>query len=156
MKNRNIITKQDLLKTEALLKSGDINAKAMADKIALPTADDYIDRLMKFVPVEIVGLYTIIEVNLKSLFEGQYFGPWLLGLLIFGLIATFFYVRFYLKIVRWTQILITELGFTVWVFTIGGWFDTLNFWKAEWGIIAAVIYLFIVKVIKLEPIQING
>jgi len=156
MRNRNIITKGDVLQSDDSLRTGVIREKAMTERIAQPAADDYLDRLMKYVPVEIVGIYTIIEVNLKSLIIDANLGTWLLGLLIFGLIATFFYVRFYLKIVRWVQVLLTDLGFAVWVFTIGGWFDTLDFWKAEWGIIATVIYLLITKIVKLEPMAVTS
>jgi hypothetical protein len=156
MKNRNIITKHDLLKAKEHPGNEPLDARAGVAQAAPPAADDYMDRLMKFIPVETVGLYTIIEVNLKSLYNGQNLGPWLLGLLIFGMIATVFYVRFYLKVKRWIQVLMTDLGFAVWVFTIGGWFGTMSFWKAEWGIIAAVIYLFIIKIIRLEPIEIKA
>jgi hypothetical protein len=148
MTNRNIITKDDVPQIEELLKKGVIKAEVNVQL----SADDFLNRLMKYVPVEIIGVYTVIEVNLKSLVNPQNERSWLMGLFIFGLVATFFYVKFYLKVVRYTQIFMTVLAFAVWVFSIGGWFTTLDFWKAGWGIIASVIYLFVVKIMRLDPL----
>jgi hypothetical protein len=151
MKNRNIITKRDTERLKVLKEKGDLAASKEIPK----NPDDYLDRLMKYVPVEILGAYLICEGVLRSTVQNE-IKIALLCLLLLGLVGTFFYVKIYLKVVRFMQVFMSILAFIVWVFSIGGWFGELGFWKAGYGTIAVIIYAVAVKIIKLPPLPDPG
>jgi len=148
MKNRNLITAKDVEQ----LKTSLAKEEPIAVQDTQPTADDFLDRLMKYVPIEVIGLYTVIEVNLKGLVEQQNLKNWLLGLLVLSLICTFLYVKYYLKVIRTMQVFMSVLAVGIWVFSIGGWFGEFDFWAAGWGVIAVAIYAVIIKIMKLNPL----
>lgn len=143
MKDRNILTKKDI---EELAR---IRTTADPSDVPVPTMDDYFDRLLKYVPVEIMGLYLVIEGLLKSMYDGPTINYYLLGLLIVGAFFTFWYVKRYLKVVRVFQVLMSVLAFLIWVFSMGGWFETQGFWQAGWGAIAVVIFAVTIKILRL-------
>jgi hypothetical protein len=146
MKSRNIFTDADIENFKALQEN-----KHLSDKEIPKNADEFLDRLMKYVPLEIIGAYLICEGIIKStVTNGLIFT--LLGLFILGIVGTFFYVKYYLNVKRSIQIYMSMLGFIIWVFSIGGWFGELKFYVAVYGTIGVVIFAVMVKIIKLPPL----
>jgi hypothetical protein len=146
MKNRDIITKKDLEKLRDLQKSS-----TLSKDVVLPAVDDFLDRLMKYVPLEILGGYSICEGVIRSFVKDGLMLS-LLILFILGIVGTYFYVKKYLNVTRYLQVYIAVLGFVIWVFSIGGWFGEFNFWKAGYGTIGVIIFAITVKILKLPSL----
>ena len=155
MRNRNIFTNADIEELKSLQEESDTDPKP-----EVPSSDDFFDRLLMYIPIEIIGGYLIIESLLESMLKKnldvipKILEYSLLGLLILGLIGTFTYLKYNLKIVRPLQIVMSLLAFAIWVLYSGGWFEvTFSFWQVGWGTIGVVIFAITVGIMKLPPID---
>mgnify|MGYP005842852785 CR=1 FL=1 len=147
--DRNIMTTQDVIARQR----PESEAADEATARVVPTqADSYFDRLAKYVPVEIIGAYLLIEGLVKELTEGAAEGWALLVLLLLGLAATWLFAQRVLHVVRTTQRVMSVLAFAVWVFATGGWFATLSFWAPGWGTVAVIAFGVAVRIVQLEPL----
>ncbi|MGD0726664.1 MAG: hypothetical protein ABSB63_14025 [Spirochaetia bacterium] len=136
--NRNIITEGD--------------AKRLEKAPTAPTKDTYFDRLYKYVPMEIIGAYLVIEGSLKQLLKDM---PLLIGLLVLfvlGILSTWLYARRALNVIRGKQLAMSAFAFVVWVFATGGWFETFTWWAPGWGTIAVVAFAVMVAILKIGPL----
>jgi len=151
--DRNIITGQDV---DAVRRLGAGAREATADEAVTPAlaaqADSYFDRLAKYVPVEIIGAYLLIEGLVKELTEGAAEGWALLILFLLGLVATWLFAWRVLRVVRTAQLVMSVLAFAVWVFATGGWFATLSFWAPGWGTVAVIAFGVAVRIVQLGPL----
>lgn len=81
--------------------------------------DDYKNRLLKYIPAEIVTLY----LALRGIIEGRDASltiavAW--GVIAIGIILTVLHLYRIGKVRKWSQIIISTLAFIVWVLAIGG------------------------------------
>ncbi len=105
--------------------SGDYKAPPQA-----PPPDDYADKLVKLIPVEVIGVY----VSMQAILEGAKLVhppvPWLVyG---FGIFATWFFLRFSLKVSDRWHLLLAMLAFAIWAFSLGGPFEQFQ-WYVDAG-----------------------
>ncbi len=95
MRNRNIFTNADIEELKSLQEESDTDPKP-----EVPSSDDFFDRLLMYIPIEIIGGYLIIESLLESMLKKnldvipKILEYSLLGLLILGLIGTFTYLKY--------------------------------------------------------------
>ncbi len=145
--NRNIITKADAARKPAP------SFGEPSEGLGAPASPDtYSDRLLKYVPVEIIGAYLLIEGLLRELLKGDAL-PWgLLALMLLGAVLTWFFSNRVLGVLRTAQLAMTVFAFFVWVFATGGWFSTMQFWAPGWGTIAVIIFGVMVQIVKLDPL----
>ena len=80
--------------------------------------DKYTDRLLKYIPAEVLTLYLTLESILLANKPDQVELHW--GIFAFGIIATYLYLWRVLKVEKQLQIVISMLAFAVWVFATGG------------------------------------
>ena len=115
----------------------------------LPPEDKYKDRLLKYVPAEVVTLY----VTLTALAGTSPSLPAWIGWAIFavGLVATPFYLRVMLDVSDGIQIAISTIAFIVWVFALGGPFTELSWYRPIYGGLLLPIFTFFVAGIKTAP-----
>jgi hypothetical protein len=152
--SRNIITKEDV---RPLPEGPAAFGEAVGETPVQPTSpDSYFDRLTKYVPVEIIGAYMIIEGIIKTLLKETELSWALLGLLLLGAVGAWFFAYRILQVLRWQQLAMTVFAFAVWVFSIGGWFGTFPFWAPGWGTIAVVIFGVMVQIVQLGPLPKPG
>lgn len=151
--NRNIITEDDI-QTAAVGtdQPGDGPVTGAAGTRTVQKADDYFDRLVKYVPLEIIGAYLIVDGLLRELLEGQALSIGLLALLVLGLLAAWFFANRVLNVVRTNQLVMTAIAFLVYVFATGGWFATFPFWAPAWGTIAVVLFGVAVRIVGIPPL----
>lgn len=124
-----------------------------AGTVATPTADDYLTRLLKYVPMEVVGAYLLIAGLISSNVEdGDDLRAWLLGLLLATLVLTALYVVRVLGVVRLGQAAMSVVGITTYAFAMGGWFGTLDWYEPWHGTVALVVFGVLVRVIRLAPL----
>lgn len=163
--NRNVITEQDITnlrdenfpgpKTlESSPPAGVISSRVgMTEaQLPIPTADGFLTTLLKYVPLEVVGSYLFIENLLKPL--DQDWTEWaLLALLLTTvLVALPVYMRQALNVVRPLQVLMGGAGMAVYVFALGGWFATQEWYHPALGSIGLAVYAFLVKVVHLPAL----
>jgi hypothetical protein len=163
--NRNIITKADIAQMSAAETAGDVPATldtkppASATQagapagVVVPTEDDYITKLLKYIPIEILGAYLFMQTVVNSnVTTKNAHAIWLLCLLIGAGILTFAYDRWVLSIVRVTQQLMSVLAFAVYVFAMGGWFATTGWYHQWYASIAVPTFVVLVGIIPVKPL----
>jgi hypothetical protein len=106
--------------------------------------DGYFDRLLKYIPADVVGLW----LTGSGLIQGQADHGTRIGLLwllfVAGLVFSFFWTRKQTTEARqptdWRQIVLSCGSFVVWVFAIGGPFTELPFYQPIYGSLLLLIY----------------
>lgn len=128
-------------------------AQAAPGGVAVPTEDDYLTKLLKYVPVEVLGAYLVmagvINANVTSKHDH---GIWLGGLLIGVLVLTIPYDRQVLNIVRWSQVGMSVVGMAVYVFALGGWFATTTWYHQWYASILVPVFGLVIAILKLPPL----
>jgi hypothetical protein len=165
--NRNIITKADIDQMSAATTPGDLPktldtkppASSTPQAAAAPggapaaTEDDYITKLLKYIPVEILGAYLFMQSVIDSnVTTSHAHAVWLLCLLIGAGIFTFAYDRWVLSIIRMTQLLMSVLAFAVYVFAMGGWFSTTGWYHQWYASIAVPTFVVLVGILPVKPL----
>lgn len=116
--------------------------------------DTWEDRLMKFIPLEAVGLYLGVDAALRSAQltsvteQRVWFGVALLATLLF----TWFYLRLRGKVSRPSQLGASLLAVAVWVFAIGGIFATFSFYRPWQGTVLLIICTAFLSLVPLKPL----
>jgi hypothetical protein len=120
-----------------------------AGKPAPPAEDKYKDRLLKYIPGEVVTLYLTLTA-LQDTVTGL---PWWLGWAIFLVCAvgTWFYLHVVLNVNDRTQLIISTISFGVWVFALGGPFKDLSWYKPVYGGLLLPAFTFFVAGIPTTP-----
>jgi hypothetical protein len=167
--NRNIITKADIAQMSAATTAGDVpktlgakppaapQAATAPGGAAVPTEDDYITKLLKYIPIEILGAYLFMQTIVNSnVTTSHAHAVWLLCLLIGAGILTFAYDHWVLSIVRLTQLLMSVLAFAVYVFAMGGWFATTGWYHQWYASIAVPTFVVLVGIIPVKPLPTPG
>jgi hypothetical protein len=116
-----------------------------ASKVALEvTPDSYREKLVKYIPAEVVALYLTLDVICRS-------NPTERGLrwfiLVFGCVATPLYLWRIQRVRKWVQLLVSTAAFVVWTFALGGPFVSLSWYKAIYGALLLPIFTFLVPLI---------
>ena len=117
---------------------------------ATPAPEDrYKDRLLKYIPGEVVTLYLTLTA-LQGTATGL---PDWLGWAIFavGLVGTWFYLHIIIGVQDRTQLFISTLSFAVWVFALGGPFKDLAWYKPVYGGLLLPVFTFFVAGIPTAP-----
>ena len=106
--------------------------------------EDYLGRLAKYIPTEIVGLYLATSGMIPSATKGEprWLALWVVFLLSFALVPVylFFVTTRGTKRPLWPQIVLGSVAFPVWVFAIGGPFKYFS-WYEGW--IASITLAFV-------------
>jgi hypothetical protein len=113
--------------------------------------DDYTSRILKYIPIEVVTVTTVLEGIVRSGANAVQLAPALWAVFLFGLIATPIYLWRMQRVQKIEQLLISTGAFAVWAFAVGGPFELLG-WYAKWmGSALLVIYTFSIPLIGGFP-----
>jgi hypothetical protein len=83
-----------------------------------PVVDGYLDRLVKYVPADVIAFYLAVQAGVANLPDGQKpFGAWVVFLAF--LAGTWLWLR-KAGVKHRTQLLLSVAAFAVWVFATGG------------------------------------
>ena len=104
--------------------------------------DRYFDRLLKYIPAEVVAGYIFILGTIQQLSDpGKAKVIHWLVFILFCLI-TFIYLLRVLKVRKLQQLFISVLSFIVWVFALGGPFTFLGWYDPLYGQILLPVFTF--------------
>ena len=116
-------------------------------------SDDYLSRVLKYIPSEIVMAYIAIEGVLRTSYnpavwaERQMLLKLSLGVAATLTIITPFWLYRVMRVRRGTQILLSTLSVPVWLFAMGGPFVLLDWYEPAFGAIVLPLYTLIVPII---------
>src|SRR5437867_4283308 len=115
---RQVVTEKDLQKLR-LAGAGGVAGGA----VEVPPVDTYNDRLIKYIPAEVIAVFLTLAGLIKSAASVDQLKFLFWGIFVFLLLMTPFYVWRVLKITKREQIIIATASFAVWVFAGGGPFE---------------------------------
>jgi hypothetical protein len=102
--------------------------------------DDYLDRLVKYIPSEIIALYLGVT-NVAP--ADHWRALWIITILSVVCVPIYmYYATLSAGKPLWSQVLISSIAFPIWVFAIGGPFRYFHNWYPQNRWIAAVIISF--------------
>jgi hypothetical protein len=132
---------KELARTEEPQEGKDITT------INIEGKDDYFNRLLKYIPAEIVGLY----LTLVNITNTQSVAEWI-SWLVFGvcLALTPLYLWRVLKVLKSAQIVISTLSFVVWAYALGGPFEQSELFSNVFAAVLLPIYTVLIPIIKPE------
>jgi hypothetical protein len=115
------------------------------------TVDTYTDKLIKYIPADIVAGWTAVNGMIAGRDADQQ-ATLLWIVFIFGLVITPLWIarvtgRSGMKPAR-TQIVISTIAFVVWVFALGGPFAGLSWYDPIYGSLLLVGFTFVVPIIN--------
>jgi hypothetical protein len=117
--------------------------------------DGYFDRLLKYIPADVVGLWLTGSGLVQSQADNQTRIGLLWMLFVVGLVFSFFWTRKQTaeaqKSTAWQQILLSCGSFFVWVFAIGGPFAELPLYKPLYGSLLLLIYTSFIPLLPAPP-----
>ena len=128
-------------------------AAAAPRGVTAPSEDDYLTKVVKYIPPEVLAAYLFMAGVIDSNVTGRHDRAiWLGGLLIGVLVLTVPYDLQVLKIVRWSQIGMSVLAVAVYVFAVGGWFATTTWYHQWYASIVVPVFGLVIAILKLPPL----
>jgi hypothetical protein len=116
----------------------------------VPSEDDYLTKLLKYVPLEVLGAYLFVAGVIDSnVTDKRDHALWLGGLLVGILVLTIPYDIRVLNVVRAKQIVVSVIGLSIYVFAVGGWFATTTWYHQWYASIILPVFGLLVAIIKL-------
>lgn len=159
---RTILTEKDVLKKLEKEEDEDEIGSIIFDKTILASEappigitikqqpDDYTDRLLKFVPVEVISVYIFVYGLITSAQASQNLKIQLLWIVFVVMaIGTGIYLLKVQNVYKKTQITVSIISFIIWVFATGGGpFAYMSWYQPIFGQVLLPIYTFFVAMIK--------
>ena len=111
----------------------DTGTRGVPDGDAPPAveADAYTDKLVKLIPAEVISLYLSMTWILSSATPDVHaYAP--VVVFAFCAFATWFYMRYTLKVTDSRQLIVTVVAFLIWGFAAGEPYSELTWWQAGW------------------------
>lgn len=115
------------------------------------TADDYRDRLLKYIPADVVAIYLTLTGLIKSA-DPKTTPVQTLGWIVFGvlLVVSIPWQRKVVKIEKWGQIAIGTGAFVVWAISLGGPFATaLDWYRPLYASMLLALYTFLIPLLEI-------
>ncbi len=116
-----------------------------------PSVDGYFDKLIKYIPSEIVGSW----IAIKGLIIGDSNLPintllWILLIIFTALTAVYIFKQTSepRTSTAKTQILISTAAFIVWAFALGEPFSSLSFYRPVYGSLLLILYNLTIPLIN--------
>lgn len=121
--------------------------------MSTPSQDDYLTKLLKYVPLEVLGAYLFLAGVIDSnVAEKHAHALWLGGLLIAILVVTVVYDARVLNVVRKAQIAMSVIGLATYIFAAGGWFATTTWYHQWYASLAFPVFGLLVAIVRLGPL----
>lgn len=120
-----------------------------SEPAAAPVAlDNYGDALLKLIPAEVIGVYIAMQSILSNAKEQPHIEMAFIVVFLFGVFATFFYLRFTMKVKSYVQLLLSVGAFCVWAYTMVP--ETNSWYNGTYAGLLLLAYTFIAPKISME------
>lgn len=132
----------------AAAAEGSVKARGGPGSAATPAtaSDDYSDKLLKLIPAEVIGIYLSMTTILNNAQDvSEYTAPLVF---LFGVFATYFYLRFTLKVTNLIQLLVSVGAFCVWAYSMSSE-EQLSWYNGTYAGLLLVAYTFIAPKIPM-------
>ncbi len=128
-------------------KTASASALSSASLTAAP--DDYISKLIKYIPAEVITLYLFVDGILNS-FTASPVMNWVVFFLLLVLTPIYMWrmTQEASKSPAWDQIIVSFVSFALWVYVIGGPFEALSWYAPQYGSILVAIFTVFVPLIR--------
>ena len=113
---------------------------------AAPAADSYSEALLKLIPAEVIGVYLAMQAILANAQDIWRHTP--LVVFLFGVFATWFYLRVTLKVRNVRQLLLSVGAFCIWAYSTSSP-EQLAWYNGTYAGLLLVAYTFIAPKIPL-------
>lgn len=121
--------------------------------VVVPSEDDYLTKIVKYIPVEVLAAYLFMAGVIDSNITNRHDHAIWLGCLLIGvLILTIPYDFRVLNVVRWQQVAVSVVGIAVYVFAVGGWFATTTWYHQWYASIVVPVFGLLIAILKLPPL----
>jgi len=109
--------------------------------------DDYLSRLIKYIPAEVVAVYLAMQAIVSSATDAP---GWLIWAVFGGLLVlTPLYLRRVARVDKWVQISLSALAFVVWVFALpDGPFTSFDWYNPVYPALALIFATFVFPIIE--------
>jgi hypothetical protein len=148
---RQVITSQDV--QDAITAKAASGALAAGSPAPAPPPDEYSDRLIKYIPGEIVSVYLFVNGVLVT--AGGQIPPktmsWLRWLVFaFLFVLTPVYLSRVQDVKKKQQWAIVMISFVIWVFTLGGPFAQFSWYHPVYGAVLLPLYTFLIAIVEAK------
>lgn len=109
--------------------------------------DDYLTKIIKYIPSEVVALYITLYGIASAARTEIPFAVISWFIFILGILGTVLYLWRVSRVVDKLQILISTGAFVVWVFALGGPFLSLSWYHPVYGALLLPIYTFFIPIV---------
>ena len=113
--------------------------------------DDYTSRILKYIPVEVVTVATVLDGIVRSGAKDSHLESALWGIFVFGVLVTPLYLWRMQHVKKFLQLAISTGAFAVWLFAVGGPFELLGWYEKWMGSALLVIYTFTIPLVGGFP-----
>lgn len=125
------------------IETGPARGSTAAGGAGAPTPEDYLGRLAKYIPAEILGLY--VAMSAAAPVTDPHYGTilWVIFALNLTLVPIYMWIvtsREPGKGPLWVQVVFATIAFPVWAFAMGGPFKQLS-WYQGW--MATILLMFV-------------
>jgi hypothetical protein len=115
--------------------------------------NQYADRVLKYIPAEVVTLYVALSSTVASMEDPARWLPW--AIFSFGIVAVIVHLKTVKETIPNTQIAISTVSLVVWVFALpNGPFAELSWYEQVYGALLLPAYTFLVA--RIIPSEENG
>jgi hypothetical protein len=113
----------------------------------VPAVDGYSDALMKLIPAEVISVYLAMQ---SILINGTPKPNWVAFVVVFmfGVFATYFYLRVSLKVTNKLQLLLSVGAFCVWAYSMLP--QDCSWYNGTYAGLLLIAYTFIAPKISLD------
>lgn len=149
---RQIITRADIEGRAARLHAQEMGSVAAAPSAPpVAEADQYKDRLLKYIPADVVAIYVTLRGIMESVVQPA--PTRVLYWVIFGLllVVTVPWQRRVAGIGSWSQVLIGTGAFVFWAVSLGHPFSTDGlgqWWQPAYGALLLALYTFLIPLFE--------
>jgi hypothetical protein len=144
--SREVLTQKDI----KLLNESGRAVKGPGDPATTTSKDVYFDRLLKYIPAEVVACYIFILGLIQKLTGPAEIMVIQWAVFIIFCFITFLYLWRVAKVKKAQQLVISVVAFVVWVFALGGPFILYSWYNPLYGEILLPIYTLVIAIIEAE------
>jgi hypothetical protein len=149
--SREVVTREDVQRGVSFEAEPAAGPGAPAKPAAAPAAvDEYADRLMKYIPGEVVSLFILLNGLASNAPEAIPKVPLQWFVFVFLLAGTWFYLWRVQKVTKRLQLVISTVAFAIWVFFLGGPFKSFSWYNEFYGMFLLPLYTFGVGLIEAK------